>query len=64
LAVDGRVVAAVLLDLDWTPLPADTVRHGRATWGQCLEFAHAGPRCKSPATAARPRAANAPPMTA
>ena len=42
LTADGAVPAADLPELNWTPLRGFTVRQGRTTWGQCLEFAHAG----------------------
>ena len=42
LVVDGPMPAADLPELNWTPLRGYAVRQGRSTWGQCLEFAHAG----------------------
>jgi len=42
LVPSGPPPAADLPELNWTPLRAFSVRQGRSTWGQCLEFAHAG----------------------
>jgi hypothetical protein len=39
---DGPLAAADQPELNWRPLRGFNVLMGRRTWGQCLEFSHAG----------------------